>query len=296
MLIGYRHLVIKIAIIVASTLIIYGKDLSLIFGNSLILSSANIGNYILALPFMIAFVLFKKRDVLRVIIAVKDETRWISVPLGISLSTVAIILFIYGSSTLYALDYHIYSMSIFITGATLLFFGIRTLRHIFFAIIMLLFLQPPSGEIVQMLSADLSWTSAVLLNSFVHIIGIKANLDATYGAPAFNLENPAGLKNTFVIGEPSSGVYSTIGMTIFGLFISYVATGKFWKRILVVVLSFPLFFVLNVLRVGIVMLLWYSFGNDVSEAYHLVGGMMMVATGSFLLLIAGEKLFGIRLF
>ena len=296
MLIGYRHLVIKIAIIVASTLIIYGKDLSLIFGNSLILSSANIGNYILALPFMIVFALFKKRDVLRVMIALKDDTRWISIPLGISLSTVAIVLFIYGSSTLYALDYHIYSMSIFITGATLLFFNIKTLRHIFFAIIMLLFLQPPSGEIVQIVSADLSWTSAVLLDGFLHISGIKANLDATYGAPAFNLENANGVKNTFVIGEPSSGVYSTIGMTIFGLFISYIATGKFWRRLLVVGLSFPLFYVLNVLRIGIIMLLWYGFGNDVSESFHLVGGIVMVSTGSFLLLVVGEKLFGIRLF
>ena len=159
----FRHLLIGAAIIIIGTVIIYGKDLSLIFGEALVLSSANIGNYILALPFMSGFVLYKKRKVLKAVAAFGEDTKRISIPLGISLSAIAIILYVFGSSTLYALEYHIYSMPLLLSGLTLILFNFKMLRHSFFAIAILLFLQPPPADFISQVSADLSWVSAISL-------------------------------------------------------------------------------------------------------------------------------------
>lgn len=290
-------LIINTAVIIVATLFIYGQDLLLIFSKALVLSSGNIGNYILVIPFLSAFVLYRKRQVLRVVASSKEGgTKWLSAAIGISLCSLAIMLFIYGSSTLNALDYHIYSMPLFVAGATALLFNLKTLRHAFFAIILLFFLQPPSGELIGQAAADLSWISAVTLNALLHFVGIDIELEASFGAPTLVIERPDGIRNTFAIGEPSSGVYSTIGMIVFSLFIAYIATGRIWKRLVILAVSLPLFFALNIIRIGTIIGIWYVSDEVAAEAFHAVGGILMVTIGTLLLLVVGEKLLGITIF
>jgi exosortase len=290
-------LIINTAIIIVATLFIYGQDLLLIFSKALVLSSGNIGNYILVIPFLSAFVLYRKRQVLRVVASSEEGgTKWLSAGIGISLSSLAIMLFIYGSSTLNAIDYHIYSMPLFVAGATALLFNLKTLRHAFFAIVLLFFLQPPSGELIGQVAADLSWISAITLNALLHFVGIDIELEASFGAPTLIIERPDGIRNTFAIGEPSSGVYSTIGMIVFSLFIAYIATGRIWKRLVILAVSLPLFFTLNIIRIGTIIGIWYVSDEVAAEAFHAVGGILMVTIGTLLLLVVGEKLLGIVIF
>jgi hypothetical protein len=54
-------LIINTAVIIVATLLIYGEDLLLIFSKALVFSPGNIGNYILAIPFLSAFVVYRKR-------------------------------------------------------------------------------------------------------------------------------------------------------------------------------------------------------------------------------------------
>jgi exosortase/archaeosortase family protein len=290
-------LIINTAVIIAATVFVYGEDLLLIFSKALVFSSGNIGNYILVIPFLSAFVIYRKRQVLRVVASSEEGgTKWLSAAIGISLCSLAITLFIYGSSTLNALDYHIYSMPLFIAGATALLFNLKTLRYAFFAIVLLFFLQPPSGELIGQAAADLSWISAITLNAFFHLVGIDVRLEASFGAPSLVIEKPDGTSNTFAIGEPSSGVYSTIGMTVFSLFVAYIASGRIWKRLVILAVSLPLFFALNMIRIGTILGIWYISGEVAAEAFHAVGGILMVSIGTLLLLVVGEKLLGIIIY
>jgi hypothetical protein len=54
-------LIINTAVIIVATLFIYGEDLLLIFSKALVFPPGNIGNYILVIPFLFAFVVYRKR-------------------------------------------------------------------------------------------------------------------------------------------------------------------------------------------------------------------------------------------
>ena len=54
-------LIINTVVIIVATLFIYGEDLLLIFSKTLVFSPGNIGNYILVIPFLSAFVVYRKR-------------------------------------------------------------------------------------------------------------------------------------------------------------------------------------------------------------------------------------------
>ena len=287
------YLSLGLGIIVGATLLVYGQDLAVIFSNSLVFTSGNVGNYVLAVPLMALVVIHRKRHVLNSVIFREDRKRWFSDPTGIALILTAAVLFLYGSSTLYAPYYHTYSMILFLCGATILVFNFSTFRHVFFAIAILTFLQPPPGELIAGIAADISWVSAVLVNNALHILAIPADLTSNLGAPTFLVTKPGGQQNTFVIGEPSSGVFSTIGMSVFALFVAYISGGRVWKRTALFAASFPLFFLLNTTRIGVIILLWFFFNSDAAESFHLVGGMLMVTIGTIALLIIGERVFGI---
>ncbi len=294
----YNTLFIKAAVIVAAVILMYMQDLAVIFKDALVFSSANITNYILIIPFLIAYIIYRKR---RVLIAVALEgsngniRRGVSKRLrfddiiGLTLISIAIILYIYGSLTLYALEFHIYSIPLLVAGLTAFLFNIKVLRHSIFAIVILAYLQPPPAELLSTIAGDLSWLSATLAESMLKAYGLSVTLEASYGAPALVVSKDS-IQMPFFVGEPSSGLFSTIGLSLFALIAAYIARGAVWKRGVMFIIGFPLFFLLNALRIAIILILWYHYGEQVSEAFHAVSGSIMAIPGTLAVLIIGDKL------
>jgi exosortase/archaeosortase family protein len=135
----------------------------------------------------------------------------------------------------------------------------------------------------------------VIVEGLLGSLGLPISLDTSFGAPALVMENVDGNRIPFFVGEPSSGVFSTIGLSLFAVFVAYIIRGPTWKRILLFISGFPLFFMLNTLRIAMVLTLWYLWGQDVSEAYHTISGSSMVAIGTLIILLAGEKVFKLNL-
>ncbi|GIU71712.1 MAG: hypothetical protein KatS3mg003_1191 [Candidatus Nitrosocaldaceae archaeon] len=281
--------VIKSVIIVAAIILLYWYDLSLVFSKALTFSAGNLTNYILLIPLLILFVLYRKRYVLVALSSITSRKNLkLEILIGITLCALAIFIYIIGSSTLYAAEYHMYSLPLFVAGSTTLLFNLKVLRQLFFVLIILIYLQPPPGELVTDLAADLSWISASMTESFLSTFGMPISLETSYGAPALVVEKD-GSKIPFYVGEPSSGVYSIIGLSLFGLFVAYLVKGEFWKRLSIFGIGFPVFFILNVFRIIIILVLWYNYGLDVSEAFHAVSGIVMVSIGSIALLLFSDK-------
>jgi len=290
---NHKVLLIKTAAILIISTQIYYSDLSLIFGKALQFSEGNISNYVLTIPFLVAFVIYRKRKVLTVTHLIRASLRntfRIDDILGITLCAAAMMLYTFGSQTLYSLEYHIMSFPVFLAGSTMFLFDIATFRQAIFAIMLTAYLQPPPGFLVSEIAADLSWSAAILVEAFLRLVGMNITLDSSLGAPALLLTMAGGQKIPFFVGEPSSGVFSTIGLTLFALFVSYITRGKLWKRSIVFVIGFPVFYLLNVARISTILSLWYLFGQDVAETYHIVSGSIMVAIGSIILLLASEKM------
>ena len=293
----YNTLFIKAAVIVAAVVLMYMQDLAVIFKDALVFSSANITNYILIIPFLVAYIIYRKR---RVLVAVAEDNNSRRVGgrskalrfddiIGLTLISIAVMLYIYGSLTLYALEFHIYSIPLFVAGLTAFLFNIRVLRHAIFAVVILAYLQPPPAELLSTIAGDLSWLSATLAESILKAYGLKVTLEASYGAPAL-IVTKDNAQMPFFVGEPSSGLFSTIGLSLFALIAAYIARGALWKRGVMFIIGFPLFFFLNALRISIILILWYHYGEQVSEAFHAVSGSIMAIPGTLAVLIIGDKL------
>lgn len=283
------QVLVKSSIIIASIIAIYFSDLSIIFSNALEFSAGNLTNYILLIPLIIAFILYRKRILLIGAASFIDKRNSkLELTLGVTLTAIAIFLYIISSSTLYALEYHMYSLPLFVAGATILLFNLKTLRYAIFPIMILVYLQPPPGEFVADLAADLSWISASLTQNLLSMFGMPITLEASYGAPALMVEKE-GTKIPFYVGEPSSGVYSIIGLSLFGLFVAYIVKGILWKRISIFILGLPIFFMLNVLRIATILVLWYNYGYEVSETFHAISGMVMAVVGTIAILAFSDK-------
>ncbi len=285
---------VKVGILLAVTIILYKQDLFLVFSKSFSFAATTVNNYIFIIPFLIAYVLYRKQRILRFVASSRDKRRSVvgrDQVIGITLCAIAILMYLYASSGLYAVENHLLSLPIFVSGATILLFNIKTFRHSLFAIALLASLQPPSNEIIAELAADLSWMTSVIVQALLNTFGMHLELQATLGAPALLLEKSGGVKFPFYVGEPSSGVYSTLGLSLFAFFVAYLIRGPIWKRAVIFVSGFPLFFILNVVRIAAIISLWDGFGEGVSESFHTIGGSLMVVVGTLVVLLIGEKIF-----
>ncbi len=288
--------ILRIVALLGAIGIIYGSDLAAVFGKALTFSSGNITNYVLVIPLLVLFVLHRKRKMLLTTASLqsrqKDTLRLDDV-LGAAVCAVAVIVYIIGSTTLYSQEYHLISLPIFIAGGTMLLFNIMTLRHALIAIILVAYLQPPPADLLAELAADMSWSSAVLVQAMLSSIGLPISLDASFGAPALVIEDSNGAKIPFYVGEPSSGTYSIVGLSVFSLFVAYILRGKLWKRALVLVAGFPVFYLLNATRIALIISIWYTSGEAAAESFHVVSGTVMSAVGTLILMFFADLVLGL---
>lgn len=295
---NYKMIVLQAGILLAVTSMIFYQDLALIFGKAVEFTEGNITNYVLTIPFLIGIIIYRKRNVILAVASLGDRNHSLmrlDDVLGITLCVVSMLLYVYGSQTLYSLEWHTVSLTMFLAGGTALLFNLATLRHVIIGIMLTLYLQPPPGQLVSEIAADLSWSIAVLVQSMLSTFGMPITLDSTQGAPALVVVLPQGDRVPFFVGEPSSGVFSTIGLSLFALFVAYIIRGPFWKRIVLFIMGFPIFFILNALRIAIILVLWYFWGQQVAETYHLVSGSLMVAFGTIAILTVAEKVFRLNI-
>src|SRR6185436_13731503 len=226
-----KMLVIKAVALIICVSAFYSPDLSIVLANALKFTTGNIANYTIIIPFLSAFIIYRKRKILQAVAynENRDNQAYPGVRLddivGITLCSVAVIAYIASSATLYALEFHLVTLPFFLAGGVALLFNLGTLKHLILAIFLLLYLQPPPGELVSELAADLSWASAVLNHALLSTFGMPIELDPSFGAPALVIQTGHG-KVPFFVGEPSSGVFSTISLSLFAIFVSYIIRGK----------------------------------------------------------------------
>jgi exosortase/archaeosortase family protein len=284
-------LIAKIGVLLAAVLVVYGADLSVVFSKALTFNAGNITNYVLVIPFLILFVLHRKRSVLLAVASQDGKSRRslrLDDVLGAALCAVAVIVYVIGTTTLYSMEFHLISLPVFVAGATMLLFNIATFRHSFICVVFLAYLQPPPADLLAEIAADMSWSSAVIVQYMLSAIGLPISLDASFGAPALVMQDSTGAKIPFYVGEPSSGTYSIVGLSVFSIFVAYVLRGKLWKRALILLVGFPVFYILNALRIALIIFIWYTSGESAAESFHVVSGTVMSAVGTLVLLFFAD--------
>jgi exosortase len=296
-------LILKSITAFVAILVVYHQDLQLVFFDALQNEATN--QALLVLP-IFGFLIYRKRKMLRAVTSSKETDQHTSIPqrmghsstlIGILLSTASIIFYWYGSYTFMPLEYHILTMPIFTAGLVLVLFNLETLRQLIFPILFLFFLTPIPEELLFKLSNILSTSSSLISSAVANVLGANSIVSTGGINPTIIVTRPDNSILGFSLDTACSGVYPLIAFVMFAFLTAYIIRDKPWKKAVIFLLGIPLMYLLNVLRITIVLLLGYHYGEQLAlQTFHLFGGLALTIIGTVLLLTVAERIFKIQMF
>ncbi len=290
---------LKIAIIIAATLTVFHQDLVLIFSDAL---QNETTSYILAVPFILAYLVHRKRKMLRTVMPLTGQdqprnTRYLASTSGILLTATAVLLYWHGSYTFTPVEYHMFALPLFTAGLCLILFNPQTLRQLAFPIAFLFFLMPPPSEILHAAGSTLQVVSAQASNAIVNAFNIPSALTMESGNPLITLTVADGTPLPFSLDIACSGIYSLIGFTVFAVFIAYIIRNNPWKKAALLIIGIPLVYFLNIVRITTMLFIGYNYGSALAlQTFHTLGGWVLIFLGTLVLLLISEKAFKTRIF
>lgn len=295
---GQLILLVKIATVAISIISFFGQDLALVLNDAL---RSDTTSYILAVPIIFFYVIYRKREILKAVIRMPNNplggTRHLPIIAGILLSTIALLLYLYGSHTFTPLEYHILAMPIFGAGLLLILFDPHVLREFAFPLAFLFLLIPPPSETLYGIGATLSVISSETSSAIIGALGIPSTLVIEYGTPTITITRPNGVIISFIVDIACSGIYSLIGFLIFAIFIAYIIRDKLWKKSVVMIIGMPIIYLFNIIRITSILLIGYYQGEEMAlNVFHLLGGWTLIFLGTILLLVISERIFKIQIF
>lgn len=288
----------KTSAIFVSILALYYQDLSILFKDALQNEAAS---YILAIPFIFVYLLYRKRKMLRAIISGEaaqrpKPTTHLAVVCGVLTCATALILYWYGPYTFTPLEYRVISLCIFLVGLTLVMFNPKTLRVLAFPIVFLVFLTPPPLQILSEAGYILSIYASEAAYSLLRALTLPVTLQSSYGVPLLVLDGPGGTAFSFAIETACSGIYSLIGFGLFAVFVMYIARGASWKKATILIAGFSFIYALNIFRIIIIVSIGYVYGTEAAlQTFHVFGGWALIFLGTLTLLFLSEKIWKIQI-
>jgi exosortase len=290
---------LKIVTLLAVTVTLFYQDFVLIFSDAL---QNETTSYVLAVPFILAYLVYRKRNMLRTVMPLTGEhqprnTRHLGSLSGLLLAATAVLLYWSGSYAVNPLEYHMFALPLFTAGLILILFNPQTLRQLAFPVIFLFFLMPPPSEILYATGSTLQVISAHASNAIINTFNIPSTLTMDSGNPLITLTTPDGTQLPFLVGITCSGIYSLIGFTVFAVTIAYVIRDKPWKKAALIIVGIPLVYLLNIFRITTMLFIGYNLGEDLAlQTFHLLGGFVLIFIGTLILLLVSEKAFKTKIF
>ena len=287
-------LIAKISTIIISSIIIFFQDFRIVIINAL---QNEATNYLLAIPLIFLYLLYRKRKI--IIASMKFEDKSNSEKMnnlrtitGLLLTISSIFLYWGGSYTFSPIEYHLLAFPIFLTGLILILFNIKTTRQLLFPIGFLLFLIPPPATILYSVGSTLSSLSSQMSYSAITFLGVNSTLVNEIGKPiTIEILKTNQSPMIFSVDVACSGIYSLIAFLVFIVLILYIIREKSWKKYTLLIVGFPLLIILNALRITLILLIGYQFGQDTAlYLFHLLGGWFIVFFGTLILLAFSEKI------
>ena len=286
------------AVLLATTAIFY-QDLAILASEAL---KNELMSYILAVPFLLIYILYQKRDIVKASLSIEKLQGRLSLVslneiIGSALCLSGFLLYWYGSFTFYPLEHHIASLIIFVSGMTLILFNAKTFTAIIFPILFLIFLIPLPSNLTYSAGALLGNFNAQASYTILKTLGISVALSSSYGPPTIMINNPSGHPLEFAIDLACSGIYSLLAFTMFAAFLAYIAHGSIIKKIALFPLGFLTLQILNILRISLTGLVAYQFGEETAMTiFHVFSGWLLIFLGTLLLLLIAEKLMHLQIF
>jgi len=225
------------------------------------------------IPFVSFYLIWRKRNKISSLVA-KPNLLGLAVVLG-GLVLYIISLFIRINFTGYL------SIPIVIWGIILYLGGWQIAKELFFPIGFLIFMLPLPKVLIIAIAFKLKILVAQVSTFLINSIGIEAKrVGSTIYYPGGHL----------LVGDPCSGLRSLISFLALGALLTQFIHGSFLKKGLFFLLAFPIAFISNIIRIVLLLLVSYIYGEKVALGFfHDFSGMMVFILG-FLGLLALTKL------
>jgi exosortase len=162
----------------------------------------------------------------------------------------------------------VYGVSISIIHS---FFGFRPMFVSWFPLFYLGFLIPPPGWLIDGFTAPLKEFVSYAATSIIELMGIPIAREGVSLVVA---------QYQLLVEDACSGMNSLIGLIAISLFYIYLARNASWRYSLFLLsLVIPIAIFANILRVVVLVLLTYFFGDAVAQGFmHDVAGLFLFAT------------------
>jgi|CXWL01.1.fsa_nt_gi exosortase B len=164
-------------------------------------------------------------------------------------------------------------------GVMLLIFGSSVTKHFWFPLLFLVFLIPLPGFVIDTLTGSLKQQVSILAENILYWFDYPvARSGVMLSIGQYQL----------LVADACSGLNSMFSLSALGMFYAYFVGRSSWVHNTILLVSIiPIAFFANVLRVIILVLITYYFGDEVGQGFaHNMAGIVlfMVALGAFLVL------------
>jgi len=286
---------LEVPVVTLSIVAAYWHDLTILLDDVL---NNEMASYILALPFLTAYMIYRRRNLVKAQLALETEERDNIIAkdiIGASLCLSALFLYIYGCFTFKIIEYHLVSLTIFIAGCVVLLTGIHNLRNLAFPLGFLLLLIIPYREEAYQAGAQLSTLTSTITYSILRALNHPVDLTSTYGAPAITIKTPTGEQVPLIIDVPCAGAYSLIGFLIFALFFAYISRGTPLRKAVWLLAGFLLIYAMNIARISLTLIISHLVGVEAAMGlFHLLSGSVLIFLASLIMILMGEKILKIN--
>ncbi|MGQ9538273.1 MAG: exosortase/archaeosortase family protein [Candidatus Bathycorpusculaceae bacterium] len=268
--------ILSATLIIFLIFIVYWRDLEILANEAL---NAEALSHLFLMPFFVGYLFYQKRDLFKASVAIEgfqkgSMTKHLDALVGFSLCLTAFLLYWYGSYTFYPLEFHLLSLPIFVAGVVLILFNFKALKALLSPILFLFFIVPLPSEIMYTLGGALANFNTQASYALLKAFGFPVTLSTSYGAPTINLASSTE-PLSFSIDLPCSGIYTLIAFAMFAAFLAITVSGPFWKKVAIFLIGFPMFEVLNILRITTIISAAVFFGEEIAMSlFHTVAGLL----------------------
>lgn len=207
---------------------------------------------------------------------------------GALVFVVGMLLFMLGRSQ-EILVFELGSMVWILGGALLVSRGWASIRVFWFPVMFCIFLIPLPGLLVDAVTGPLKSHISVLAENILYMVGYPISRDGvTIIIGQYQL----------LVADACSGLHSMFSLSAVGLLYLYLMKYRNMPRNVLMVLSIlPIAFVANVVRVMILVLVTYHFGDEAGQGFiHGAAGMLLFVISLILLFVFDALLGRIRWF
>lgn len=172
-----------------------------------------------------------------------------------------------------------------LVGILLLYWGVQGAKVMWFPIFFLLFLVPLPGPLVDAATAPLKHAVSYVAEQVLHVFNYPVGRSGvTLGIGQYKL----------LVADACAGLNSIFALEAIGVFyMSVVGHANKARNILLAVLILPISFVSNVLRVIVLVLVTYYFGDEAGQGFiHDFAGILLFMTATALT-IGADGLLGL---